>query len=256
MSIFVIKGCTFIKFYYHSIIILPYLEPTLEILSTLGHATALVKFIVFLLVCMSVLSWAVIAWKIKSFIKLTSIIDSIDVATASEEQILASKLKERLGDSLPEQIISDTVSLSTSRIGRCGNIEEISHVVKLIKDSSNAAIYSYKCTIDRFTSTLATIAMISPYIGLLGTVWGLLDAFQNLAGVKVVTFQTVAPSIVEALFATAIGLFVAIPASAGFNIVSKQSSKLIGKLSLINDSLINQVSQIRCANIQDARLKR
>lgn len=228
----------------------------MEILSSIGHATLLVKFIVFLLLCMSVLSWAVIAWKIKSFLKLTNVINQISVATSPDKPFLVSKLKESLGETPPEKIISDTVSLATSRIGRCANIEEISHIEKIIKDSSHADIYRYKSNVDRFTSSLATIAMISPYIGLLGTVWGLLDAFQNLAGVKVVTFQTVAPSIVEALFATAIGLFVAIPASAGFNIISKQSAKLIGKLSLINDSLINQVSQVRCASIQDARLKK
>lgn len=143
--------------------------------------------------------------------------------------------------------------LPGKKITKCESIEEITHVERLVKESSASSIYTFKASIDRFTSSLATIALIAPYIGLLGTVWGLLDAFQNLADVKVVTFQTVAPSIVEALFATAIGLFVAIPASAGFNVISKQSSQMVGKLTMINDSLINQVSQIKCSSIQEKK---
>ncbi|MBU2895955.1 MotA/TolQ/ExbB proton channel family protein [Vibrio hepatarius] len=225
------------------------------ILYSIGHATLVVQFIIFILLGMSVLSWAVIAWKAKHFISVSSIIEDILNSTSGERDrgVKISDIKSSLGDSQAEKIIFKTVSNVGQKITKCTSIEEIAHIERLVKDSSNSEIYKFKTSMDRFTSSLATIALIAPYVGLLGTVWGLLDAFQNLSDVKVVTFQTVAPSIVEALFATAIGLFVAIPASAGFNVISKQSNKMVGKLTMINDSLINQISQIKCASIQERK---
>ena len=203
---------------------------------------------------MSILSWAVIIWKIKTIVSLTKVISNIYIVT-SEQGLRLSEVRNKLGTSASETIICNTINLSSKHLSKCINLDEISHVEKIIKDNSNTSLYSFKSNIDKFTSSLATIGTIAPYVGLLGTVWGLLDAFQNLSDAKVVTFQTVAPSIVEALFATAIGLFVAIPASAGYNIISKQSSKLMGRLILLNDSLINQVSQIKCTSIQGASRK-
>ncbi len=65
--------------------------------------------------------------------------------------------------------------------------------------------------------TLASIGSVAPYIGLFGTVWGIMNAFIGLAAVDQVTLATVAPGIAEALIATAIGLFAAIPAVLAFN---------------------------------------
>ena len=73
---------------------------------------------------------------------------------------------------------------------------------------------------------LATVGSISPYIGLLGTVWGIMTAFIALGQVKQATLQMVAPGIAEALIATAIGLFAAIPAVIGYNRFSAQVEKI------------------------------
>lgn len=73
---------------------------------------------------------------------------------------------------------------------------------------------------------LATVASISPYIGLFGTVWGIMHAFMALSNVKQATLQMVAPGIAEALIATAIGLFAAIPAVMAYNRLSLKVSKL------------------------------
>ena len=71
--------------------------------------------------------------------------------------------------------------------------------------------------LDRGLSTLATIGSVSPYIGLFGTVWGIMHSFQALGNVQQATLAMVAPGISEALIATAIGLFVAIPAVIAYN---------------------------------------
>jgi len=76
---------------------------------------------------------------------------------------------------------------------------------------------------------LATVASASPYIGLFGTVWGIMGSFQSLSMTQQATLATVAPWIAEALIATAMGLFAAIPAVIFYNRLSASSSKLLGK---------------------------
>lgn len=76
---------------------------------------------------------------------------------------------------------------------------------------------------------LATIGSASPYIGLFGTVWGIMNAFLSLSGAAQATLQSVAPGIAEALIATAMGLFAAIPAVIGYNRFAAQSEKLLHK---------------------------
>ncbi|WP_043525959.1 protein TolQ [Litchfieldella xinjiangensis] len=76
---------------------------------------------------------------------------------------------------------------------------------------------------------LATVASASPYIGLFGTVWGIMGSFQSLSLAQAATLNTVAPWIAEALIATAMGLFAAIPAVIFYNRLSSESSKLLGK---------------------------
>lgn len=76
---------------------------------------------------------------------------------------------------------------------------------------------------------LATVASASPYIGLFGTVWGIMGSFQSLSMAQQATLATVAPWIAEALIATAMGLFAAIPAVIFYNRLSAQSSRLLGQ---------------------------
>ena len=99
-------------------------------------------------------------------------------------------------------------------------------------------------------STLATIGSTSPYVGLLGTVWGILTAFQGLGQVQQATLATVAPAIAEALVATAMGLFAAIPAVIAFNRYADQ----VGRLELRFDTFMEELSTIlqRHAGVQPA----
>ena len=71
--------------------------------------------------------------------------------------------------------------------------------------------------LEKNLNILATIASVSPYVGLFGTVWGIMNSFRSLAGTTQATLSTVAPGISEALIATAIGLFAAIPALVAYN---------------------------------------
>ncbi|NIE78284.1 protein TolQ [Pantoea sp. Tr-811] len=84
---------------------------------------------------------------------------------------------------------------------------------------------------------LATVGSVSPYIGLFGTVWGIMNAFLGLSQVQQATLSTVAPGIAEALIATAIGLFAAIPAVMAYNRFSASSQTLIGRYYAFGNEL-------------------
>jgi biopolymer transport protein TolQ len=89
-------------------------------------------------------------------------------------------------------------------------------------------------------STLATIGSTSPYVGLFGTVWGIMSAFQGLGNVQQATLAMVAPGIAEALIATAMGLFAAIPAVIAYNRYADQ----VGRLELRYDAFMEEFSTI------------
>ena len=89
-------------------------------------------------------------------------------------------------------------------------------------------------------STLATIGSTSPYVGLFGTVWGIMSAFQGLGNVQQATLAMVAPGIAEALIATAMGLFAAIPAVIAYNRYVDQ----VGRLELRYDAFMEEFSTI------------
>ena len=96
------------------------------------------------------------------------------------------------------------------------------------------------CIRDRHLSTLATVGSTSPYVGLFGTVWGIMHAFVGLGSVRQATLATVAPGIAEALIATAMGLLAAIPAVIFYNRFSDQ----VWRLESRYDAFIEEFSTI------------
>jgi biopolymer transport protein TolQ len=89
-------------------------------------------------------------------------------------------------------------------------------------------------------SFLATVGSTSPYVGLFGTVWGIMNSFRALGNVKQATIAMVAPGIAEALVATAMGLFAAIPAVIGFNKFNTEMERIIGRY----DAFLEEFSSI------------
>lgn len=89
--------------------------------------------------------------------------------------------------------------------------------------------------LERHLPFLATVGSTSPYVGLFGTVWGIMNAFRGLANVQQATLASVAPGIAEALVATAIGLFAAIPAVVAYNRFSAQSDQLLASYETFAD---------------------
>jgi len=102
-------------------------------------------------------------------------------------------------------------------------------VMDAVQRSMRVAISKEEEKLDQHLPFLATVGSTSPYIGLFGTVWGIMNSFRGLATAQQATLATVAPGIAEALIATAIGLFAAIPAVIAYNRFSARSETLISR---------------------------
>ena len=104
--------------------------------------------------------------------------------------------------------------------------------LRMVLDS---AIAAETARLDSRLSLLATVGSAAPFIGLFGTVWGIMNAFTAIAAAESTSLSVVAPGIAEALFATALGLLAAIPAVIAYNKLSSDSGKLIGRLEAFAD---------------------
>jgi biopolymer transport protein TolQ len=96
-----------------------------------------------------------------------------------------------------------------------------------VQRNMRVALAKEQSLLEKHLPFLATVASVSPYVGLFGTVWGIMNSFRGLAGASQATLSAVAPGISEALIATAIGLFAAIPALVAYNKFISESDNLL-----------------------------
>ena len=203
------------------------------------QASLIVQFVMALLVGASVVSWAII------FRKRQLLVAERQAADRFEEQFwsggdLAGLYKSLEGGS-PSGMAGVFVagfrefSRLRKQVGMSG--------AQLLEGSRRAMRVAQLRETDRLEqnlSTLATIGSTSPYVGLFGTVWGIMSAFQGLGNVQQATLAMVAPGIAEALIATAMGLFAAIPAVIAYNRYADQ----VGRLELRYDAFMEEFSTI------------
>ena len=103
-------------------------------------------------------------------------------------------------------------------------------IMSSVQRNMRAALAKEQALLEKHLPFLATVASVSPYIGLFGTVWGIMNSFRGLAGSSQATLSAVAPGISEALIATAIGLFAAIPALIAYNKFISESDSLVSSM--------------------------
>ncbi|MBL0164349.1 MAG: protein TolQ [Xanthomonadales bacterium] len=190
----------------------------LNVFALIWGASLPVKFVLIVLILFSVASWMII------FRKMTM----IDRANAS-----ANDFEERFWSGSDLAALFKDVNASGERIGGIEAIFESGFREfarqrqrrgvdsrSLLESAQRAMRVSQSREVERLEQNLeflANVGSISPYVGLFGTVWGIMIAFQGLANVKEATIAMVAPGISEALIATAMGLFAAIPAVWAYN---------------------------------------
>lgn len=191
------------------------------------QASLLVKLVMLILLAMSVASWAVIIKRHKALAQAERQAEEFEDKfwSGTDLSILYQEVKKR----------KDTLE-GTEEIFYSGFTE----FARLHKSNANAPDYIMEGTgrtmrvtvarevdeLEAHLPFLATVGSITPYIGLFGTVWGIMHAFIALGAVKQATIAMVAPGIAEALVATAMGLFAAIPAVIAYNRFSSKVTKL------------------------------
>ena len=218
----------------------------LSIVSLLLHASWVVQAVVALLIGISVASWAAIFRKVVAIKRATLLNDEFDRgfwSGTSLNDLFAGAAQNAKSSGSMERIFA-----SGMREYQKLRERHISDAGTLLDGARRAMRASYQREMDAIEanlSFLATVGSVSPYVGLFGTVWGILHAFTGLASLQQVTLATVAPGIAEALVATAIGLFAAIPAVVAYNRFARDIDRVAIKL----ETFIEEFSNILQRNL-------
>jgi biopolymer transport protein TolQ len=213
----------------------------LSIVTLVIHASLLVQLVMLGLLAISIASWTII------FRKIFTVRAAREASDAFESDFWSDR---DLG-SLYQQVRSKPEEHGAmARIFESGMSEFLKtrqqkpgDVQAMLDGSRRAMRAAYQREMDALESNLsflATTGSVSPYIGLFGTVWGIMNAFRGLANVQQATLSAVAPGIAEALVATAMGLFAAIPAVIAYNRFANDLDRLSSRL----DSFIEEFSNI------------
>ncbi|NMM08456.1 protein TolQ [Polaromonas sp.] len=218
----------------------------LSIVSLILNASWVVQLVVVLLVGVSIASWAAIFRKIVSLKKAQLLNDEFDRefwSGTSLNDLFAGAAQNAKHSGSMERIFA-----SGMREYQKLRERHISDAGTLLDGARRAMRASYQREADAIEvnlSFLATVGSVSPYVGLFGTVWGIMHAFTGLAALEQVTLATVAPGIAEALVATAIGLFAAIPAVVAYNRFSHDIDRIANRL----ETFIEEFSNILQRNL-------
>jgi len=213
-------------------------ESSLSIISLIISAGFVVQVVMAILVLMSIYSWTVIMSKKKVLIDSKKDIKAFHHRFEGEAELSV------LYEALPA-IVDDRTAMEDifgSGYKEFNHSKSTSNQALIM--NSERAYRSMNTTanneIDRLDGSLSVLAMIassSPYIGLFGTVWGIMHSFIGLASVKQATIAVVAPGIAEALIATAFGLFAAIPATIAYNRLVSQVEEIGSKYTAFIEEL-------------------
>jgi biopolymer transport protein TolQ len=212
----------------------------LSLLALIGNASLLVQLVMAGLLLISLMSWYVI---FKKLFLMSSIVTSTRKFEAAfwsggDMATLLDNAQRHRKESGPLERIFEAGMHEYLKARQSRPADTAIHV-----DGARRAMRaSYQREMDAMEthlSFLATAGSVSPYIGLFGTVWGIMNAFRGLANVQQATLANVAPGIAEALIATAIGLFAAIPATVAYNRFSAQIDHLANRFETFMDEFTN-----------------
>ncbi|MFJ2990481.1 protein TolQ [Collimonas sp. NPDC087041] len=220
----------------------------LSFITLITNASVLVQLVMALLLAVSVMSWTYIFRKMfairsariqteefeRAFWSGGNLTTLYQDATSNRRKAGQTGALERIFEAGMDEFNKVKASLG-NKVG--------SDSAALLDGARRAMRAAYQREMDRLESHLAFLASVgsvSPYVGLFGTVWGIMNAFRGLANVQQATLAAVAPGIAEALIATAIGLFAAIPAVVAYNRFSHD----VDRLAIRFESFIEEFSNI------------
>ena len=204
-----------------------------SIISLFLRADIIVKSVIIILIASSVYSWAIIFDKIRVFRKINKSADEF------EDKFWKSKSAETFYNNLPANYDDPMANLFRSSMETMLRAKRSSNLNEKMSRMLEINIEQQMEKIDKSYTFLATVGSTAPFIGLFGTVWGIMNSFQSIAISRNTSLAIVAPGIAEALFATALGLLAAIPAVVAFNKFSSDSKKYFQKLESFSKRLLS-----------------
>ncbi len=197
------------------------------------RADIIVKSVIIILIACSIYSWAIIFEKFKLFKKINSSTEEF------EEKFWKSKSAETFYNSLPNKVEDPMASLFKESMQSLLKSKSKSHLIERVSGMLEVGIEKQISKIEKGFSFLATVGSTAPFIGLFGTVWGIMNSFQSIAISRNTSLAIVAPGIAEALFATALGLLAAIPAVIAYNRFNNESKKYSQKLESFSKRFVS-----------------
>jgi biopolymer transport protein TolQ len=220
----------------------------LSFFGMISNASLLVQLVMALLLLVSAMSWTYIFRKmftIRSAIARTTEFETVFWSGANLNNLyedVTSGRRQRNGQSgaLERIFEAGMEEYRKARQTFTGKDIDVSTLLDGARRAMRAAYQREMDALESHLAFLASVGSVSPYIGLFGTVWGIMNSFRGLANVQQATLASVAPGIAEALVATAIGLFAAIPAVVAFNRYSHD----IDRLAIRFESFIEEFSNI------------
>lgn len=188
------------------------MNQNISIISLVIHSSLIVQIIIVMLLLFSIFSWGIIINKWVKLIHIKYNIYNFQKEFTNNDNIidLFNKINKQKNKSATTKLFCNAI-YELNKFAKHG-IKNQSLIMENIERTINANINEEVSRLEQQISLLATFGSVSPYIGLLGTVWGIMQSFIGLENNGQTTLQAVAPGIAEALIATFIGLFVAIPA--------------------------------------------
>ena len=216
------------------------MTPDLSIVTLVLHASFVVQMVMAGLMAASLASWTVIFGKLFGLRRIRAANDDFERefwAGRNLNDLYADATKKTAGSPMERIFASgmrEFFKLREKRVADTG---------ALLDGARRAMRASYQRELDQVESNLsflASVGSVSPYVGLFGTVWGIMHAFVGLSNLQQVTLASVAPGIAEALVATAIGLFAAIPAVIAYNRFARD----IDRIAIQLESFIEEFSNI------------
>ncbi len=216
----------------------------LSIVHLFLNASWVVKGVVVLLLLVSMASWAVIFSKLFALKRTQNLNEGFERDFWSGKQLseLFQAAAQNAKMTGPMERIFASGTREFQKIQQSLTARHTTDGGLLLDGARRAMRASLQRELDVIESNLsflASVASVSPYVGLFGTVWGIMHAFTGLAALQQVTLATVAPGIAEALIATAIGLFAAIPAVIAYNRFSRQIDRIANQLETFIEEFSN-----------------
>jgi len=211
----------------------------LSIASLILGASLLVKFVMLLLLSASVASWALIFAKRRQMQVAKREIREFEDEFWSTEDLtrLFNRVAAHADDATGMERIFEAGFREFARLRKRGGLDTtdiLDGAQRAMKVTVNRELEALEASLP----TLATIGSVSPYVGLFGTVWGIMNSFQALGNVHQATLAMVAPGISEALVATAMGLFAAIPAVIAYNRFASDIDRIVGRYDIFAEEFL------------------